>query len=291
MDNAQAIEAADAMDCEAACLDIQLQRGVMGILDDLRQQADQVRQDKEREEARQAELERTYQTGIRPAMLTIHQYLVDLVEQLAAVTWSVNLDFDFPGIGRVEKLEQRDYNISIDSQRNPKAIILRFDCVAPEEKRYTVATKPATDEACQFLLVQKVRFTDWALRDANREIIGYVIQAKLRVRTTLAIDADLENGGICVTSYNFDSVVEKGFQTSHTNVNEEWLDQLGHYILRKNTGFGRLNMSEEERRRIRLLVEAERRRYDSWAIDPSEDLVSEDGLLPKLRKLFVKPTR
>jgi len=263
----------------------------MGILDDLKQQADQARRDKEQEEARRAELRQLYDEGIRPAIVTIHKYLLDLVEQLTAVTWQVHSSFEFPGIGRVDKLEQRDYLISIDSQRNPKSIILRFDCVCPEEKRYELATRALLDEASQFLLAQKVTFSDWALRDAYREISGFVIQAKLRVRTTLAFDADIENGAICVTAVHFQGITEKRFTATYQSINDEWLDQLGHYILRKNTEFGRLDISEEERKRIRLLLDEERKRYEAYIDETPREIISEDGLLPRLRKLFAKPIR
>lgn len=261
----------------------------MGILDDLKREAGQVRLEKEREEARQAELEQVYINGIRPAMLTIYQYLVDLIEQLNVVTWSVGLSFHFPGIGQVEKLKQTDYKLSIDSQRNPKSIVLRFDCVAPEETRYTLPSRAALDEASQFLLSQKVAFSDWALRNGYHEITGFVIQAKLRVRTGLAFDADIENGSICVTAINFQGVVEKQFIAKYQSINEEWLDQLGHYILRKNTAFGQLDISEEERDRIRFLLEEERRQYEALLDNSQKEPIDEDGLLPRLRKLFAKP--
>ena len=263
----------------------------MGILEDLKRQAVQDRLAKEQEEARKAELERIYQTGIRPAMLNIHKYLIDLTEQLAAVTWSVNLSFDFPGIGKVDKLVQRDYSISIDSQRNPKFIVLRFDCVSPEDKRYTIYSKAAADDACEFLVTQKLAFSDWAIRDGSRQIIGYVIQARLRVRTSLSFEASIENGSIYVTSYNFEGVEEKTFATSYKNINDEWLDQLGHYILRKNTGFGKLDISEEERNRIRILLEEERREYELKVNSIEKEDLSEDKLLPKIRKLLTKPLR
>jgi len=258
----------------------------MGILDDLKQQANQARKEKEDKEIRQAELERIYQTGIRPAMLNIHKYLTDLIEQLAAVQWSVTLGFDFPGIGRVGNLAQQDYKLTIDSQRNPKFVLLRFDCIAPEDKRYIVPSRAALDEASQFLLAQKVPFTDWAIRDSLHEITGFVIQAKLRVRTSLSFDADIENGLIVVTALNFQGIVEKGFSAHYTAITDEWLDQLGHYILRKNTAFGRLDISEEERNRIRWLLEEERRQYEAELANSPKEEVSENGLLPRLRKIL-----
>lgn len=260
----------------------------MGILDDLKQEAGHARLEKEQEEARQAELERIYRNGIRPAMMKIHHYLLELIEQLQQVKWTVKTQFEFPGIGVVHRLEQKGYNISIDSQTNPKTIVLRFECVSPDEKKYSVSPKSAADEACQFLLTQKVSFSDWAIRDANRQTTGTVIQARLRVWASLVFQADLENKGVRVTSYQFESPAAKSFLAVYHHIDEEWLDQLGHYILRKNVSFGKLDISEAERERIRLRVAEESRRLESQDGDFLHTPATEDGLLPKLLKVFTR---
>lgn len=263
----------------------------MGILDDLRHEADNARLEKEREAARQAELELAYRDGVRPAMMRIHRYLLELIEQLQQVKWTVKTQFDFPGIGRVHGLEQKGYNISIDSQTHPKTIVLRFECVSPDDKKYTVSPKSAGDEACQFLATQKVVFSDWAIRDANRQIVGMVIQSRLRVWASLVFEADIENSGIRVTSYHFEGAAVKSFLAVHAHIDEEWLDQLGHYILRKNVSFGKLDISNAERERIRWRLAEERRRFESQTGGHLHEPVTEDGLLPKLLKVFTKSIR
>jgi len=259
----------------------------MGILDDLKQKADKARLEQEREEARLAALERDYRAGIRPAMLKIHSFLLEMTGLL---TEPVMASFEFPGIGRVDKLEQKNYNILIDSQRDPKLVTLRFECVAREEKRYTVTPKSAADEARQFLTEQKVMFSDWAFRDANRQVAGLVIQCKLRVPVELAFEADIERGGIRVSSYNYDGLTEKNFLAKHDSIDADWLDKLGYYILRQDDGFGTLALSDDERNRIRLLMEEQKRRHDSLPAKGVQD-VGENGRGPKWLNLFNKPPR
>jgi len=259
----------------------------MGILDDLKQKADKARLQKEQEEARLAELERIYRIGIRPAMLKIHSFLLEMTELL---TEPVTASFEFPGIGRVDNLEQKNYNILIDSQRDPKLISLRFECVSKEEKRYTVTPKSLADEACQFLTEQKVVFSDWAVRDANRQISGLIIQCKLRVPVELTFEADIERGGIRVTSYNYDGGTEKNFLAKHDSIDADWLDKLGYYILRQDDGFGTLALSEDERNRIRLLVEEQQKRQEKLLTDTGK-AIAENGRGSKWLNLFNKPSR
>jgi hypothetical protein len=261
----------------------------MGILDDLKNKADKARLEQEQEEARLAALEQTYRTGIRPAMLKIHGFLIELTGLL---TDSVRASFVFPGIGKVDHLEQKNYNILIDSQRDPKAITFRFECIAKEEKRYSVSPKSAADEACQFLTEQKNVYSDWALRDANRQISGLIIQCKLRVPVELAFEADIEKGSIRVISHNYDGVTEKNFVTKHEDITAEWLDKLGYFILRQDDSFGTLSLSDDERSRIRLLLEEQQRRHETLLANAQKETASDNGRGPKWLNLFNnKPQR
>jgi hypothetical protein len=260
----------------------------MGLLDDLKRQAEKSRLEKELEEARQAELVRVYRTNICPAMLNIHSYLHELIGLL---TTPVLASFDFPGIGKVENLEQGNYNILIDSQREPKLITLRFDCLAKEERRYTVTPKSAADDARQFLTDHKVVFSDWAIRDGIRQSMGLVIQCRLRVPVELAFEVDIEKGGIRVVSYNFGELGEKSFFSRHESINADWLDKLGYYILRQGEGFGTLSLSEHERTRIRELVKEQKRRDEILAAETHKEMILDNDPGSKWLKLFNKPPR
>ncbi len=264
----------------------------MGILEDLKKEADTSRIAREQAKLGQAELERIYQAGIRPAMLRIHSYLLELVEQLGLVDLPVTVGFDFPGIGRINSLAQTNYRVSIDSHREPRFIKLLFECTAPEERRYNVMPKSAGDEACQFLTSQKTLFSDWAIRDANQEVVGLTIQCKLRFWVSLTFMVDIPSEGIRVSSYNFEGRGEKSFLASYQSIDEHWLDKLGLYVLRKNDSFGRLHISEEQRNRLRKLVEEGKKHHEHHehrSIDHQQTQNAQEGLLLKLRNMFAKP--
>lgn len=258
----------------------------MGVLDDLKQKADKARLAKEREDARLAGLEQGYRMGIRPAMLKIHSFLIELVGLLEE---PVMASFEFPGIGRVYNLEQRGYNILIDSQRDPKLITLRFECVDRHEKRHTLLSKAAADEARQFLTDTKVVYADWPLRDANRQVTGMVIQCKLRVPVEVAFQADIEKGGIQVLSHNYDGVNEKNFLAKHEDIDQEWLDKLGYYILRQDDSLGTFSLSEDERNRIRERVLEQKKQNENLDGGGQQEAVDENSRGRKWMRLLGKP--
>ncbi len=262
----------------------------MGILEDLKKEADSTRLANQQAELRQAELERIYQIGIRPAMLRIHAYLLELVEQLGILSWPVLVSFDFPGIGKLDNLEQTNYHISIDSHKEPKLISLTFACAAPQERRYSITSKSAGSEACQFLTSQKVLYSDWAVRDSNQEVIGTVIQCKIHVWVNLAFKVDKAAEGIRVTMHNVDGPSEKSFFEPYKSIDDQWLDRLGHFILRKNESFGKLPMSEEQRIKLRILVEEQKKnRLLPSCTDNQQEDSAQEGLLLKLRNMLARP--
>ena len=260
----------------------------MGILEDLKREANNSRTERELAWQKRKELEKVYHDGICTSMLKIHDYLRELVEQLGLVEWPVVSAFNFPGIEKVDTLSQTNYRITIDSHNEPKLINLCFECSAHEEHTYNVMPKSAGDEACQFLATQKVVFTDWAIRDIHHNLIGTCIKCKLHVCAGLAFKADIDNEGIRVVSYNFEEPGERSFHSHYYSIDDQWLDKLGRYILRKDGSFAMLDISEEQRKQIRKLVEEERKRNNNlFAVTKPSNEVQE-GLLLKLGKLFHK---
>jgi len=262
---------------------------VMGILEDLKREANNSCAERERALLRRKELENIYLESIRPSMFRIHNYLRELVEQLGLVSWHVTMGFDFPGIGRVDHLSQKNYRNTIDSRNEPKLINLSFECVAHEENVYSVMPKSSGDEACQFLATQKVLFTDWAIRDVHQEVVGTFIKCKLRVRVGITFNADIGNQGIRVILYNFEGQGEKSFLSHYYSIDDQWLDKLGRYILRKDDSFRMLEITEEQRMQIRKLLEEAKKRTDSLCTDNQHCKNAHEGLLLKVRKLFHNP--
>ena len=260
----------------------------MGILEDLKREANNSRTERERAGLRRKELDKVYHDGICTSMLKIHNYLRELVEQLGLLEWPVVSAFNFPGIEKIDNLSQTNYRITIDSHNEPKLINLCFECAAHEEHTYNVMPKSAGDEACQFLATQKVVFTDWAIRDIHHNVIGTSIKCKLHVCAGLAFKADIGNEGIRVVSYNFEEPGERSFHSHYYSIDDHWLDKLGRYILRKDGSFAMLEISEEQRKQIRKLVEEERKRNNNLNAVTKQCNGAQEGLLLKLGKLFHK---
>lgn len=231
----------------------------MGLLDDLKREADQARLAKKNEEARQAELERIYRSDIAPRLIDIHRYLVEMLKHLEEVKWIVTVEYDIPGLGRTDNFRQGDYRIHIDRHETPRKVTLQCQRAMPHEQKFTVEQGKA-EELRQFLNENQVMFSEWPLRDSFGQISATVFQAQIKVRAWLSFEADIESSRIRVFSQNFESLDQREYCFGYAAVDENWLDDLGHYLLRKRGFLGRQEMSNEARERLRQVVAMEKQK-------------------------------
>ncbi|TAN53173.1 MAG: serine/threonine protein kinase [Methylococcaceae bacterium] len=233
-----------------------------GILGDLKKEAEQARQAKEAEADRQARLEEVYRRELCPRLLAIHGYLFDLVEQLNTLSWTVTAEYEFPGIGKVGGLKQEDYRIRIDSTDSPKRVVLTFVCRAPEERRYGVSFDKS-DETHKFFVTQQIKYIDWPVRTPSGQTQEIIYQARLQIMVTIMCQADIAKSKLVVTVANLDGVSAKRHEFDAEEIDEEWLDKLGNYILRKLDNFGKMYITDDERRKLREHLAQEKARIES----------------------------
>jgi len=229
----------------------------MSLLDELKQQADKLQQNEEQATA-EARRQAIYQEKIKPGMHAILHYLGELTEQLKVVDLDVRYDYTLPGIGCIQGLRQGGYVVNADSTDETKIIRLKFNCTAKNEQEFTVKPKAKAKETMDFLESQNMRYSEWPIRDGGR-IVGITLQLQIKVDINFIFQVDEEQGYIRMISSNFaDFEVERNLIWPHS-INEEWLDNLGNYILRKNNKFQALEIDEAKKKSIRQKLEEEKR--------------------------------
>lgn len=259
----------------------------MGLLDDLKREADRVRNEKDAEEARQAELERIYRNAVVPRLIDIHRYLTEMLEYLETVDWVVEAGFRIPGIGQVEGFKQSNYRVHIDSHQAPKKVRLHCACLIKDERSFSVDVMQA-EELRQLLIANQAFFTEWPQRDPQGKISSMMFQAKLRVRSELLFEADIPGSRIRITSHNFEGLTSKEYWFGHAAIDEVWLDGLGHYLLRKKSVLGDQAMSEEARENLRRLVDRERSRREGQNPAGNPNQPAPSGILDNFRQRWFK---
>jgi hypothetical protein len=262
----------------------------VALLDDLKRQADQARQKKEAEAASLADREKIYSQFLAPRLLDIYRYLTELADYLEETSFNVTTEYDVPGLGLVADFIQGDYKIRVDSHSHPKKVTLQCMRTAAERK-YSLSAVRA-DEFRKFLVLHHLEYSEWPVRDNGGQIVSYSFQSHLRLRAWLSFEADVPNSRIRVLSRAFESLKAREYGFGYVEIDSDWLDNLGHYLLRKKGVLADYEMSQEARERLRQL--AERERNEAQVADATADVKNaesskDSGLFQGLRNRLFKP--
>jgi hypothetical protein len=262
----------------------------VALLDDLKREAEQAKEAKEAQSARQAELDRLYRTEIAPRLIEVHRYLGEMLGHLEEAGREVCVAFEFPALGKIGNLKQGHYSLRIDGHGTPRKVSLNCECVLPEERKFAVPMAEA-DELRAHLIANQVVFTEWPLRNGNAPVQSLLFQARLRVRSSLSFEADIEASKIRVTSYNFEGLGSlREYPFDYARIDAAWLDGMGRYLLRESPTLGYLEISEEARALIKRRAAEEKARLErqlALSAEEPKPEPAERGLLGGLRsRLF-----
>lgn len=230
----------------------------MSLLDELKLQAEQL-QGRDDQRALEARREVLYQESLKPSLHSILNYLIDLTEQLNIVDPEIMHAYSLPGIGDIPKLRQGGYVLKADSTDQTRQIRLRFHCVADDEREFAVRPKKQAAETREFLESQKMRYAEWPIRDSQQQIVGINFQLRIQVEVNFLFQVDLEQAGIKMVTANFHQFEVERNLIKPERINDQWLDHLGNYILRRHEKLHNLEIDENDKQLIRERLEKETR--------------------------------
>ena len=192
-------------------------------------------------------------------MHAILNYLSEFSDQLKVVDPDVRHDYSLPGIGEIKGLRQAGYIVNADSTDQTKTIRLKFHCMADSEKAYAVEPKSLADETRAFLHTQNMRYAEWPIRDNEQRITGINYQLQVKVEIHFIFQVDLEQSAIKMLIKNFNAFgVDRSHIQAH-RINDQWLDNLGNYILRRNDKLHELEIKDSDKELIRKRLEHEKK--------------------------------
>lgn len=229
----------------------------MGLLDELKQKADQLKKELSDDESKRRQKESYYQEVLLPTIQKIFKFLHDLTDHLKVVNPKMDIAYTIPGYGELNGLTQGNYSIRTDSELQTKRVILCFICASPKEIQFSVHGTSEVEDLNAFLRKHHIQYSEWGLRDQDRKLIGATFQLKFQIEATFQFDADVENGRIILTIRNFEefNLTQKSYKAEQ--ITDEWLDSIGRYILRMQKELHLDNVPEETLEKIRQQLKTE----------------------------------
>ena len=231
----------------------------MGLLDDLKQEAAQVKaKEVDAPEAVQADADVDRARRILAAkMQALYKYFNEFNEHLNAVSPDVSGDYLLEGLGTLSNLRQGDYKLATDDPKSIQKFTFHWSCTGQGRQEFKVANPILAEKHREILWNMNLRFNKRDLQKGAGAV--FVVDAFVPVSFEFesdpvknAINLKLKNlGALGVVSYSYPS----------DKVNAELMDELAKCVLRRPNRFDELNgekMSDTLRQRIRENLEKER---------------------------------
>jgi len=227
----------------------------MGILDDLKNQAEDKKAKEEQEKRRQIELHQYYQKNIHPKMLQLYTFLNEFIEHLNYIKNITKVSYPIAPDGSLVEFEQSDYKITIDSTKAITDMNLRFDCTLSEILVYEIENSERILSYTDVLHSYRIDFDRVDVKDNNYDLIRAKFKIKGPISVNIILQADIQTSSINMLLNNFDKPGSSKHIYKERHITEEFIDDFGKFILRQNPMFLKLDIAEEHKEQIREKIQ------------------------------------
>lgn len=232
----------------------------MGLLDDLRKQADVLKTEAEEEQERQQRLRNVYLAEINPKLIQIYRYLKEVVDHLNYINPDVLISYQLPVCGQIAGFRQTDYRIAADSSEEMHEIHFQFTCQREKRLHLRLENSHEIEKLSDYLAERRIQFHCKKEKDDNFLVTAAYFSISNRIPVLFKITANVEDSTIEFSISNFNELGGRKITLVGSQINDDLLDSLGRYILREEDSFPPLNISEEEVGAIRQKVMQEKKR-------------------------------
>jgi len=263
----------------------------MGLLDDLKNQAETLRAKEQQGEDRSGDKTQFYQEEIHPRMKEIYDFLNEMVENLNFIKPETIVNYPiYPG-GEKQSFRQGKYNLVIDSPQQIRDIKLTCKAELDKPVKLRVRGEENVKKLFEILASYKIQAKrkDFSDKSYNLTHSDISIEGPLNISIQLSGSDDSSYIQLLLTNFEGPGVIKRNMDVK--NINQDFLDKLGRYILREDTKLFALDISEKDKQAIREMVERERVRREQEIAEMerrAEEEKEEQKNSSGLRKFFNK---
>lgn len=260
----------------------------MGLLDELKQQSEAKKQQEAQAREEQERLRDHARNQVQPRLNRIYSYLNELAEHLNYVQPEIFVAYEISNGVTLENLRQRDYKVLADSRDQLTECSLAFHCLGDGKLEFQVESKPQIDRRIEFMQENKLTFSRKEIRDDRLNVshAQFRLDREVPILFHFKLASDLLS--IVLTIRNFETLGLKTYTLDPERIDDAFLEELGRYILRKDTKFLQLDMSESDRARLRAMVAAEKKQRAKTK--PAQSAPKQSTPAPEPAEVQAKPS-
>lgn len=206
----------------------------MGLLDDLKKQAESRQQSPLSHEERL----RThgYFDAVQNALTGVSRYFSELAQSLNVIKPDVQRQFYIEGDTRLSELRQRDYTVrdrrkTVESRDYLTEISLMFTCEGAQHLTFERDTPRAIDNMKEYFWGYSLPFECREVRNERGKIERAVFMLLPKVPSTISLAGNWDTGAFKLTLRNIEvlGAIEQSLQVG--DINHHLLEEIGKFVL------------------------------------------------------------
>ena len=236
----------------------------MGILDQLRKEADQKKSSEQQQVDLKQLQEQRYKSLILPKMQEIFKYMQELVKYLNYLEVPVQIEEYCTRYPKLGPLMQKDYKVSTDSYggladvEKLRHINVTFYSVGEGVFEYVVRGKVDIEHEIAFLHAKRLSArTQRVPGHKKNDALKFLVARKIPVRLRFEVDYENSLIKVIINNYSHFSIYIESWQTNA--IDHDFLDMVTRYLLRKDSEFIKPEISDEDRKVLRKKLAAIRK--------------------------------
>lgn len=256
----------------------------MSLLDELKKQAEE----KQRLKVRQAREEERQETGrlesLAPLFDQVESWLKTFTDSLNLIDESQVVDYEIPKLGVMEGLNQGHYSVQRGQHPVLAPVHLMFSLYNDQPSNFEIENETQAEH-----IIQELKSAGLAIHSVRkvkkpngRHHVILTLQGNIPVRLDFMPDEHLESVTLRIRNFESPGVIVHNVKPEQ--INDDFLESMGRYLLRETKGFLRDSVSLEIRQQLREKLEREAREKES------EKGVGK-SLRKRIKKLFDRSPR
>ncbi|VAW92934.1 hypothetical protein MNBD_GAMMA22-538 [hydrothermal vent metagenome] len=232
----------------------------MGLIDDLHNEAKHQQADNESIQANNQKLEEQFQSTVQAKMVMIFQFLSELCESLNLIQSNILVSYPIKDYSVMKDLKPSDYKVIVDSRKVMKNIKLSFMCSSNNRVRFDVENKIYIDRISEYLDEHHVSYVCHKNKDSRHNVTNATFNVDSMVPVSFVFTATLESSSIILNIANFNGFNNDRFVIESYEVDPQFLEDLGKYILRRDTTLFGKKITKKELDDIRLKLKKDNKK-------------------------------
>lgn len=204
----------------------------MGVLDDLKKEAEAIAAEKARENTERAAAQAKAREQIDPCMQRVHKYFEELKQHLEVVNREILASYEVRGVGRVDRLVQGQYAVARPNPEKLDRFSFRCVCAKPGVLQVTQSDAASVASFRDYLRDNGMQAK---VRDTGRNTALFMVQAAVPV--VVEFSADYERAVIMLRVRNLTAMGVSRHTFTAPEVDAKLLDEIAKAILRTENRF------------------------------------------------------